>query len=874
MGVGKTTHAKRLAAQHKLVFTTLSQLLPASVAPLLTAATSGAADEQSEADSATLRTHIENALLAFSTSPNTLNTRGFVLEADIHCAAAAHAINAVFARIGLTCAMPFAVNDVTIAQARGVAKLPPPPRPKTKRPVAPSAAELAALTEDGAADAAQAAHEQAVADWEAACAAQLAEAEAAGQRRMQRAVDTANLIESLLRAAGVHVFPTVSTDDVEQVVVFKTRVFDSFADVGERQQVFCKGHRLVASEARSLLETGRKVLSSAIGQRCAVCLHHSGRSSCQLQPLRLPREGESSSVFGVAHPVLLRHHVLFACSAQHQSELARSPYLYTSNLLKSRAASPDHIGNRSHWKWSPDAVEYPNRLRGLLAPCISVLDISNQLASLSSTLSSQLANWTGAICVTVPMVLQTLLDECFQKGTDEHSLRQRQPSPQSALAAEVCDVLCSAKPVSGSLCARAVAAFSRRIECRVRGIVLDGFPRNAHQAALLHSCGVHVQNTFMVHSGNPADLNATSTFQLGVQLNSCNQALCMLNASEQSAWALLNRAQSDVETAYRLRRNHVTSVSSGNAASLASVPIVPSAFRAQLSTSFRNYCPVCVGRHNALKQCTADDNDLGDMAHALEFRGRVFRCCSSACVAAFVQTPTAFVGPRLSDELDEGGRYRLPAATARRLAPHEAAQLQAAHLQLRGYCPVALKRSLDRQITGAFDLKLGVEACGAVFEGKVFLMSGERELLEFMRQPSKYASVKLPAKTAPATPRVAPVDLLAQGKLFGFLEQTVANDVSACMIALDSNRYKHPALTVGQTAILQLALRLKATDAKARDSQRQRWLQRLKQFIDDCVLLEQVEPRYASDGVANQAAKTYDQLSQLTFAQVRAKYLD
>ena len=119
------------------------------------------------------------------------------------------------------------------------------------------------------------------------------------------------------------------------------------------------------------------------------------------------------------------------------------------------------------------------------------------------------------------------------------------------------------------------------------------------------------------------------------------------------------------------------------------------------------------------------------------------------------------------------------------------------------------------------------------------------------------------------------------------------------MLALDLNRLKHPALSVRQTALLQLALRLKANSTKARDTQRDRWAKRLRLFLDDCAVHEAAEPRAATaaaaaesrenaarqvsfradaavqstDAVANKAAQTFDFLRKLTFADVRARYL-
>jgi hypothetical protein len=181
-----------------------------------------------------------------------------------------------------------------------------------------------------------------------------------------------------------------------------------------------------------------------------------------------------------------------------------------------------------------------------------------------------------------------------------------------------------------------------------------------------------------------------------------------------------------------------------------------------------------------------------------------YQCCGQACVDAMVAATQV-----------DFAQLELPFDLPHRLTPDDARRLYVEHVQLRGHCPVSLRRAMTRQFAGAFRLVRGSEACGVVYNEQVFLMRGEEELAEFMRFPSRYADVVMPLKLAVDAPKVVLSDLLASGKVTGYLEQTVATKLTDALLALDESRLRHPALSIKQTALMQLAIRLKGTPSSA-----------------------------------------------------------
>lgn len=123
-------------------------------------------------------------------------------------------------------------------------------------------------------------------------------------------------------------------------------------------------------------------------------------------------------------------------------------------------------------------------------------------------------------------------------------------------------------------------------------------------------------------------------------------------------------------------------------------------------------------------------------------------------------------------------------------------------LEFRGFCPVTYVRGGRRyeSLTGG-SLDHVVE-----YDERLFSLRGEDEVVVFLREPTAYSAVPLPQKLPPpsTTMNVAALPML------GYMEQTVSAIITDGITAVGLKRPHHPFLSSKQSALLYLALYLKA----------------------------------------------------------------
>lgn len=106
--------------------------------------------------------------------------------------------------------------------------------------------------------------------------------------------------------------------------------------------------------------------------------------------------------------------------------------------------------------------------------------------------------------------------------------------------------------------------------------------------------------------------------------------------------------------------------------------------------------------------------------------------------------------------------------------------------------------------------------------------------------PSKYAKAELPVKM-PATEE--PVNLFTlQGneESTTFMEQALGSIVTKGLREVSENRLKYPNISVKETMLKLFALFLKADNPANTDFMRQKYTDRMKTFIENCELAEEL----------------------------------
>eukprot|EP00455_Lapot_gusevi_P001204 TRINITY_DN10497_c0_g1_i4.p1 TRINITY_DN10497_c0_g1~~TRINITY_DN10497_c0_g1_i4.p1 ORF type:complete len:444 (-),score=54.63 TRINITY_DN10497_c0_g1_i4:56-1387(-) len=441
------------------------------------------------------------------------------------------------------------------------------------------------------------------------------------------------------------------------------------------------------------------------------------------------------------------------------------------------------------------------------------------------------------------------------------------------------------------MCVRALQTVINSVECRTKGWVLDGFPATVEQARMMRDVGIIPHQSMFLDMGNNASslLRARlqnvqanlkkrmndepklpkSPAQLQADLNNYESDVIDLQAHFQrnfdnvrvvnataSPWVVRGQAVRLVRRTHQSRSQYFHNVRQGRVAPVESMCVTKKQLKKRYG-DFQKFCPVCWVKKSALVR-------KHDPQFTTEFRGRYYFLCSADCYRDFSADPKFYINDR-----------HLPAHLPYRLAPQDRERLDERHFQLRGFCPVSLKRAMEARLTGGFILVAGQDSCGVVYKSRVYLLASETELNEFMMYPSKYSEIRLPAKMSVPIPQISPAELLGSGKFVGFLEQTVSTQLIEALTEFGNNRLKHPSMTTSQTAFIFLGLLLKAYNKNNRDFIQEKWMKRLQLYISDCLLRNNVEPRPdvgAMGDRPNEAALRYDMLSRSSLEQVRSLY--
>ncbi|XP_045150541.1 adenylate kinase 9 [Echinops telfairi] len=149
--------------------------------------------------------------------------------------------------------------------------------------------------------------------------------------------------------------------------------------------------------------------------------------------------------------------------------------------------------------------------------------------------------------------------------------------------------------------------------------------------------------------------------------------------------------------------------------------------------------------------------------------------------------------------------------------------------ELQGYCPVTYqdgKQRYEALIPGNLDYAL--EYCD-----RIYICETEEKLQKFFRSPLKYWDQKLPNKLPPLKEPI----FLTSLPLPGYLEQGVANSLIKAMNAVGCLKPKFPFLSIRRSALLFIALHLKAFNPKSSGYTRNKYKKKMDQFVERCELI-------------------------------------
>ncbi|OON15103.1 hypothetical protein X801_09097, partial [Opisthorchis viverrini] len=210
---------------------------------------------------------------------------------------------------------------------------------------------------------------------------------------------------------------------------------------------------------------------------------------------------------------------------------------------------------------------------------------------------------------------------------------------------------------------------------------------------------------------------------------------------------------------------------------------------------------------------------------AAEYQGRYYRMAGPDELEKFLSQPENYVPPQSDKSLpsEEKLPFRLQSDAIE--LSRDAFPMQVA---LRGYCPVCYINGNQRYE----GLKLGVREYLARYDAEIYTFCSNECLLKFLRKPTSYENLILPHKLPPMP---SPIDVRSL-PLPGFLEQTVAVALQRALSAAGQHRPKFPFLGIKRSALIYLGLHMKAYNPRSAEQEKQKYQQKLSDFLDSCSL--------------------------------------
>ncbi|XP_007484490.2 adenylate kinase 9 isoform X1 [Monodelphis domestica] len=383
--------------------------------------------------------------------------------------------------------------------------------------------------------------------------------------------------------------------------------------------------------------------------------------------------------------------------------------------------------------------------------------------------------------------------------------------------------------------------------CNTAGVVIDGYPVTKHQVDLLEARSIipviifelqvptkeifrralidnkmneslpyPVHNSSQILSIKNSCLNQNRVF-IKEFYEVQHQNWCVIDGFH-SKWWVWNEVLMNVQNMNKRIQLYLERVRAGKAASINKLCITPQELYSRLG-EFGQYCPVSLAEKNELVDCSVTSS----LEFAAEFRGHYYKMSSKKELDKFLETPEMYVPPLAPTPLPppELLPKRLTVADVKNQFPKSA--------ELLGYCPVTYldgKQRYEALIPGNIEYALEYRKC-------IFLCESEEKLQKFLRLPEKYWDQKLPKKLPPIKEPISLTSL----PLPGYLEQGAATSLIKAMNEVGCLKPKFPFQSIKKSALLYVALHLKAFNPKGSEYSRKKYKKKLEQFIERCELI-------------------------------------
>eukprot|EP00039_Didymoeca_costata_P013204 m.196952 g.196952 ORF g.196952 m.196952 type:complete len:868 (+) comp15705_c1_seq6:2067-4670(+) len=554
------------------------------------------------------------------------------------------------------------------------------------------------------------------------------------------------------------------------------RVFDTHLQdfIGDARQDLMEYCRSVSGKEARKMIQAGEALPSRFGLWCPVSLHS--------EPNIVP------NMFG-QYPVIRRNHVYFMQSFEKRKRFMKHPTQYLKQVV-------------------PPSM--PIRLAIVGPP-----------KSGKTTTAKRISEKFGCKRITV---LESLRNESANN---------------SALSKQINEILKAGKKVPYRLVADVLAKSIKDPVAQVHGYILDGHPQTRDQWDLLNAAGVEVCS--VIELGAPQDIcferlkaanvedkdsvlegedydfiRMTESYRRempGLKKAALEAGLVWdLLDSTPSVWSTGTQALSLLADTQNIRCNYWR-----NRLQELPTPIrrlsLPPRHVLQNVSSFGHFCPVSWVDHKKLIESSEED-----MSRTVEYKGNFFKLSSDATMQKFIDLPDYYLESSLPDSLP----VRKTAQQVKDMFPKQ--------VEFHGMCPVTYdqgRRKYEALKPGSMDFAVEYKDC-------IYTLLDTQCCEEFMQQPHIYAAIPLPEKVPPPA-RAMDVRGLPMP---GYLEQTVSLSITKALTAVGLAKPKYPFMNLSESALVYVALFLKANNPQATEHSRSVFRSKLKKFEGKCELVK------------------------------------
>ncbi|TWW68860.1 Adenylate kinase 9 [Takifugu flavidus] len=276
-----------------------------------------------------------------------------------------------------------------------------------------------------------------------------------------------------------------------------------------------------------------------------------------------------------------------------------------------------------------------------------------------------------------------------------------------------------------------------------------------------------------------------------------------------SKWWIWDCILTEVSISMKYIRSYLERTRKGQAACINRLCITPKELQCHLG-EFGLYCPVCLALHHHLFDCSEDEA----LTHAAEHRGHYYKMCGKNHLERFLLTPDEFVTP----------------GCPHTLKPPDQLPAKLTEIQVKNRFPQQVEMKGSAQYEALVQGKINY---AAEYRGKIYFFETEQKRHKFMRTPETYLIPKLPVKVPPVCEPVSLTSL----PVLGYLEQGVSEAIIKAMTAVGCLKPKYPFINIQKSALIYVALYLKAFNHNSTTRNREQYRKKLALFEEDCALV-------------------------------------